>query len=94
MKTAEIYQDTDAVLAWPGEEDNSGLGMELIRRNEEMGGASESFSPHWSALNKIFARPYWTRVWVVQEIVFAREAILVAEDAEAAGIDSSLFLLS
>jgi hypothetical protein len=49
----------------------------------------ESFSPHWLALSKMFDRPYWKRVWIVQEIVLAREAILCCGGSRA-GLSHSL----
>lgn len=43
----------------------------------------QSLNPQRSALGKLFARDYWTRVWIVQEIVFAREAVLCCGGSRA-----------
>ncbi|OAG34340.1 hypothetical protein AYO21_11492 [Fonsecaea monophora] len=34
------------------------------------------FDRHWKALGPLFERPYWFRVWIIQEIVAASHAIL------------------
>lgn len=36
----------------------------------------ESLNDHWKALQHLFYRPYWRRVWIIQEIVMARNRIL------------------
>jgi hypothetical protein len=28
---------------------------------------------HWKALEKLLFHPHWCRLWIVQEIVFARD---------------------
>jgi hypothetical protein len=38
----------------------------------------------WVALDGLFNRPYWTRLWVVQELMLARRVVLRCGDAEAA----------
>ncbi|KAM5355058.1 hypothetical protein ACJ41O_001704 [Fusarium nematophilum] len=30
-------------------------------------------SPGWSALSKLFAHSYWTRMWVIQEVILSRQ---------------------
>lgn len=37
----------------------------------------EHGSPGWQALAKIFERQYWSRAWVVQEIVLAKQLIVI-----------------
>jgi hypothetical protein len=33
--------------------------------------------PAWMALHKLLSRPWWTWVWVLQEIVMAKQAIFI-----------------
>lgn len=80
-----IYSSAQAVRMWLGEAaDQSDDSMEVLRqifdgipfhklrlRNRTI--TSEELLP----LGKIFERPLWHRVWVVQEFVLARKAIMV-----------------
>ena len=88
----EIYTKASVVVAWLGEEDKytvpalrllyglSGLwdwwsddakaAIRHLAHNEE-------FKSFWLALGHFFARTWWTRMWIVQEIVLAKDAILV-----------------
>jgi hypothetical protein len=51
---------------------------------------SKSFhAPSWHAAQKIFQRPYWTRLWVTQEVVLASNTVLQCGQASLAL--SSLF---
>jgi hypothetical protein len=42
-----------------------------------------SFDEHWFALKRLFKRPYWTRVWIVQEALLAGQAFLCCGSARA-----------
>lgn len=35
-----------------------------------------SFNQHWIALRRLFFRPYWSRVWIIQEVLLARLAVM------------------
>jgi hypothetical protein len=35
-----------------------------------------SFNQHWIALRRLFSRPYWSRVWIIQEVLLARLAVM------------------
>jgi hypothetical protein len=37
----------------------------------------ETFKYHWIALGEFFLREWWNRAWVLQEITFARKALVV-----------------
>jgi Heterokaryon incompatibility protein (HET) len=79
----EIYQRAEKVIIWMGEdENNSALGLSLmdmlaseeIRSNDyiPMGRVEEirlpaADSDDWKALEAIFNRPWFSRVWVLQE---------------------------
>lgn len=43
-------------------------------------GTGSRYAPEWMAVASFFDRPLWRRVWIVQEIVRARSAILIFGD--------------
>ena len=101
----EIYKNSNGVLMWLGEEkEDSNLAMELVRHFEEAMKTqateryidlltSEEFEPHWKALNLLFQRPYWQRVWIIQEIVLPYlEGILCCGSARASWTYFALLL--
>jgi hypothetical protein len=84
----DIYRSAELVVAWLGEEkDESDLAMDSIENwakyltvpieevLEKMPNAFDNKA--WEAVQCLFKRTYWTRTWVVQEIVFSSEAWLM-----------------
>jgi hypothetical protein len=84
----DIYRSAELVVAWLGEEkDESDLAMDMIENwakyltvpieevLEKMPNAFDNKA--WEAVQCLFKRTYWTRTWVVQEIVFSSEALLM-----------------
>ena len=81
-----IYANADRVLLWLGPEaEDSDLVMEMLRAME-----SQDFEPRFmTALVQsdlflfsplvalLFGRAYWSRVWVVQELAYAKDVLLV-----------------
>jgi hypothetical protein len=69
----KIYSSAYGVLIWLGQaECNSGKAVDFIRncgrrRREPEDGVAE-------AILALFERPYWGRLWIVQEILMARNA--------------------
>jgi hypothetical protein len=91
-KMQNIYGNARAVIAWLGEEENEsdkainlieslsnacgeGRGEELeARLNEEpdcLGNGG------WLALHELMNRPYWTRLWIIQEIVLGSSRVVI-----------------
>ncbi len=67
-----IYGGADEVVAWLGEAaDDSDDAVSYIGSAAWKGSGGGGDGPT-AALEKLFARPYWTRVWVVQELTVAR----------------------
>lgn len=71
----EIYSEASSIIAWLGVEDESSRRifhiMEEVRRNRSSIEAFENgreYLESKEARDVSFARPYWSRVWVVQEI--------------------------
>ena len=44
-----------------------------------------SIMPRWHALLKLFGRPWWTRVWIVQEFAVARNVLFICGFLELTG---------
>lgn len=67
-----VYHSATRVVIWLGKElDDSDLAMDLIADIHKMG--AENFKPRletarsWEALAKFYRRPWFSRVWVLQE---------------------------
>jgi hypothetical protein len=83
-----IYRKTAAVHIWLGEQaDNSEIAFKVARQLADQTppgpGQPDNVYPeitaeqrdiHRKALAKLFARPWWERVWVRQEVAVAKEA--------------------
>jgi len=80
---AQIYTNAFFVLMWLGEEEeNTGLAFDLIREAPvgypaQLVGMGKEKSKHWEALGSLFARPYWTRVWILQEVLLSRSSAII-----------------
>lgn len=81
----DIYSRARKVIIFLGDDGpQETLEGELIHRMGEQyryeGNAMQitwSFHHDWQALRALFERPYWTRLWVIQEVLLAKESILV-----------------
>jgi hypothetical protein len=100
----EIYGNAWAVIAWLGEGSrNSDAGIQLLRdlaALRQSGAGKEvavqlSTNPEylgkgcWTALQRLVERPYWYRLWVIQEMVMGASATSVR--CGAASIDWTTF---
>ena len=85
----DIYRSAIRTLIWLGPaDDESGRAFSMCARLAAYAESSESkgkeavktkddFDSNDSSLEHLVERPWWTRVWVVQEVILAREAIIV-----------------
>ncbi len=71
---SQIYGRATTILAWTGTDD--GYGEEAIETLREIETRLVS-EERLRGLAKFIQRPYWTRLWIVQEIVLARSVNLV-----------------
>jgi hypothetical protein len=84
-----IYSKASRVIVWPGDRLDSGLASAMILRvfsayamfdapQYEVKDffADEIEKPGWKALAKLLRNPYFTRVWVVQEIAVGEKVQL------------------
>jgi Heterokaryon incompatibility protein (HET) len=72
----EIFISASQVRAWLGEGDeNSEKAMSLLENLQEEDlerfRAAEFKCPEWLALNSFWRRPYWRRIWIIQELAVA-----------------------
>jgi hypothetical protein len=81
-----IYESAEPVIAWIGEsKENSDLAMAFIANftgsESDMDymrqNVREQASETWVALSNLWSRPYWERVWVIQEVAVARKVQIV-----------------
>lgn len=80
---SQVYTNASAVYIWLGREsDDSDLAMEYITRQEskELKTKGIRYRPLWSkqegkALVELCERPYWRRMWIIQEVISARNII-------------------
>ncbi|KAJ2893547.1 heterokaryon incompatibility [Zalerion maritima] len=93
---AKIYESAEYVLAWLGEADReplltgrafrflnrlaAGEVMPPIQSNAAAAAADISDS---QASIKLFQRTYWSRAWIIQELVLAKKAIVRCGEHEA-----------
>ncbi|KAI0428731.1 heterokaryon incompatibility protein-domain-containing protein [Xylaria sp. FL1042] len=69
-----IYASATGVLAWLGPSDSS-----ILQAFDALRTISEVITPEEiTALTALFQRPYWTRLWVVQELVLAPSVLFVS----------------
>ncbi|KAI9785908.1 MAG: hypothetical protein M1839_008174 [Geoglossum umbratile] len=84
----DIFSSAKRVVAWLREADENGrvgLGIMATMRQQPWccrspGGLRQFYSVLWGCLLGIFDRPYWKRVWVVQELAVARNCQVVCGD--------------
>lgn len=70
----QIYQQADMVLAWIGELDShSSSAFQFLRQLRDGGGVKaklpENDDPVWDSLNMLLSREWFSRIWIVQELV-------------------------
>ena len=84
---AEIYTNAKQVIVWLGEADSNtqnafdcipNLVKAFSANTKDYFPAVFPFinSPSWNALKTVFERPYFRRVWIVQEVALARDALI------------------
>lgn len=70
------YSRVKSVIAWIGKssEDSSQAMAALRRMPAESSRARDTI---WEKLENLFARPYWKRIWIIQELAVATEVKVV-----------------
>ncbi|GAB1205870.1 hypothetical protein APSETT445_004549 [Aspergillus pseudonomiae] len=85
----KIYARANQVVVWLGDEaDNSDKAMEGIRvKVADSYGVSEyaNVGTHDAEISKLCERPWFRRIWVVQEVGLARDIRVLCGSAEISG---------
>jgi hypothetical protein len=102
---ARIYRQADIVISWLGEGGDGidvALGFFRLLKNGLSKGSddivhmlqdeTETFAAGWLAVMQLFQHPYWSRVWILQEVLLAQRSVLCAGD-ESCEISVLQFLL-
>jgi hypothetical protein len=70
-----IFQSAKQIIAWLGNEsEDSNIAMDFLPTVSRGGGlfgypgAPSRFPQVWCALRALWARPYWGRLWIIQEL--------------------------
>ncbi|KAI1111737.1 heterokaryon incompatibility protein-domain-containing protein [Nemania sp. NC0429] len=85
---ALIYAKASCVNVWLGEEtDNSELALEYIRRaaNGDSLEREESEYTLHLPFSRLFERPWFKRIWVLQEVAAAQHILIMCGPAEISG---------
>ncbi|KAI0190825.1 heterokaryon incompatibility protein-domain-containing protein [Astrocystis sublimbata] len=86
-----IYSRAESVIAWLGpDSDNSTLAFQLMQElieHEDDKSISEiiadkNWRPHFTAVVHLFERDFWSRLWIVQEILNARSVFVYCGSSE------------
>ncbi|KAI5456485.1 hypothetical protein BGZ63DRAFT_95441 [Mariannaea sp. PMI_226] len=100
QRMQDIYRNAKRVIVWVGEAtDHTEMAFKVVERvldcpNVEAQEAiwNES-SEAIGCLNELIKRPYWTRAWIVQEVVLARTALLCCGSYSMPFFDLARFLI-
>lgn len=82
-----IFKSANTVLAWLGIEENGSRrvmrkfedwGIKIIQgKHEELKDKIEVTDPIWVSISRLLNRRWFTRIWIVQEVVLANELVVV-----------------
>jgi hypothetical protein len=77
-----IFTSAVQVRAWLGEDRKHGeLAISVLENLQEEDvakfSANDFTTPEWLALKNFWSKPYWKRIWIVQEIAVAHERALI-----------------
>lgn len=97
-RMGDIYSTATKVIIWLGEEDsNSTRAVELLDQlgsrleQSEMAGRRTRYKDStrlpwtesdWEAIQELLTRPWFTRIWILQEVQLAREAVVYCGSAQ------------
>ena len=71
QRMKDIYNKVSRVLIWLGpESEDSSLAIELMSTNESASSHLHS-DEAWMAVDRLACRPWWNRLWCLQEVVSA-----------------------
>jgi hypothetical protein len=83
-----IYQQASEVIVWLGiRQDQSELAFEIVRTVYQLRHSKDGLKEFLSSLDRIklqslamlFVRPFWSCIWVVQEVALAKQIMIYCE---------------
>lgn len=100
LKMRQIYAQAQVVTVWLGiERDDSKAAFDMIRRINQQGENSGEWikdslltrnnSTEWRALYHVLRRSWWRRIWIIQEMVAAKDAMIYCGSDELHPFDIS-----
>lgn len=82
LRMRQIYSQAWWTYVWLGEEaNNSSVALDML--SEAQNGRAidgQKFQKHWQSFYRLLNRPWWGRVWVIQEAVVSRAVDFVCGD--------------
>jgi hypothetical protein len=86
LRMRQIYAQAVLVTVWLGpERDDSNIAFQMIRTISQLGENSGEWLKYslitrkdpsqWRALYHMLRRPWWRRIWIIQEMVAANDAV-------------------
>lgn len=88
---AQIYSKASSVICWLGEASiDSDRAISSLRncrqdRSMAMTMVSDPSLSAWNAIQNLICRPYWTRVWIIQENQLARQRLFLCGNEQIMG---------
>ena len=77
----DIFREAESVFGWVGEQsEDSHLAIEKLRsikRPSKQKSISTFSAEVWGALSRLFSRSWFERSWIVQEVILARDLVIV-----------------
>ncbi|KAF7516735.1 hypothetical protein G7054_g14035 [Neopestalotiopsis clavispora] len=75
-----IFSHATQTIAWLGrEENNSALAMQTLAAKQcpQELTSTVSLAQRWTAIDALFSRPYFERMWIVQEVLLSQRLLLL-----------------
>jgi hypothetical protein len=80
-----IYSSADSVLVWLGEEDpNTKIGFEIVKHISTLDledlkktTPAQIGIDDWTSVRELFQRTWFTRVWIIQEVILAKTILVL-----------------
>jgi len=79
-----IYLGAEKVVVWLGEEEDAAIalkfcnmiqnGVSMSRFEREVESHGLTLDEVWSLCHALFTRPWWTRTWILQEVIHSKPA--------------------
>ena len=91
-KLAEVWEKRDDAAQGKGEQSQSVLSSQEVKEL----GLPELSDPVWEMLKRVLHRPWFERVWVIQEVALSKRATIICGDEKVIWEDllESAFLIS